>query len=123
MRTLLGGGAVAVRDDGDHAAAAAGRELHHPGGAGVQRVVAAHAHALAGAEAAAALAHDDLAAGDDLAGEDLHAEALGVRVAAVAGGAEALLVCHLLARLLGRIALLRARAAAARALDPGHLDA
>ena len=30
-----------------------------------------------------------------LAGEHLHAEALGVRVAAVAGGAEAFLMCHL----------------------------
>ena len=48
-----------------------------------------------GLKRGAALAHDDLAAGDDLAGEDLHAEALGVGVAAVAAGAEALLVCHL----------------------------
>ena len=35
-----------------------------------------------------------VAAGDDLAGEHLHAEALGVRIATVLGGAEALLVCH-----------------------------
>src|SRR4051812_20824075 len=90
---LLRRGGVARRDR-DDAAAAAGRELHRARGAGVQRVVAAHADALAGLEAAAALADDDLAAGDGLAGEHLHAEALRVRVAAVAGRAEALLVCH-----------------------------
>ena len=50
--------------------------------------------ALAGLEAGAALAHDDLAAGDLLAGEDLHAEALGVGVAAVARRAESLLMSH-----------------------------
>jgi hypothetical protein len=80
---------VALRD---HAAQRG--ELHRARRAGVQRVVAAHTDALAGLEATAALAHDDLAAGDGLAGEHLHAEALGVRVAAVAGGAEALLMCH-----------------------------
>src|SRR4051794_31946384 len=90
---LLRRGGVAGRDR-DDAVAAAGRELHRARGAGVQRVVAAHADALAGLEAAAALADDDLAAGDGLAGEHLHAEALRVRVAAVAGRAEALLVCH-----------------------------
>src|SRR3954463_1150433 len=79
---------------GHDPAAAADPELDGPGGARVQRVVAAHADALAGLEAAAALAHDDLAAGHGLTGEHLHAEALGVRVAAVAGRAEALLVCH-----------------------------
>src|SRR4051794_41925298 len=92
-RALLGRGAVGRhRHD---AAAAAGRELHGARRAGVQRVVAAHADALAGLEAAAALTDDDLAPGDGLAGEHLHAEAFGVRVAAVAGGAEALLCGHL----------------------------
>src|SRR4051794_1202210 len=124
---LLRRGGVAGRDR-DDAAAAAGRELHRARGAGEQRVVAAHADALAGLEAAAALADDDLAAGHGLAGEDLHAEALGVRVAAVAGGAEALLVCHLLRRLLGRVGLLLRSGATAVALvagpdDVGHLDA
>ena len=70
------------------------------------RVVAADADAVAGLEARAALADDDLAAGDDLAGEHLHAEALGVRVAAVAGGAEALLVCHYSSSSLGSSAFL-----------------
>ena len=80
--------------DGDDAAAAAFAEVDRARGAGVDRVVLADADAVARLEAGAALAHDDLAAGDGLAGEDLHAEALGVRVAAVAGGAEAFLMCH-----------------------------
>src|SRR5919205_2452299 len=87
--TLLGGSHV------DHAAAAAGLELHDARRLGVDRVVLADAHAVTRLEAGAALAHDDLAAGHGLAGEDLHAEALGVGVAAVAAGAEALLVRHL----------------------------
>ncbi len=48
------------------------------------RVVAPETGALAGAEAGAALADDDLAAGDALAGEHLDPEHLRVRVAAVA---------------------------------------
>src|SRR3954453_19814831 len=83
-----------LREDGDHAAAAALTEVHDARGAGVDRVVLADADAVAGLEAGAALAHDDLAAGDGLAGEDLHAEALRVGVAAVTAGAEAFLVCH-----------------------------
>src|SRR6201999_8460 len=67
---------------------------HHAGGLRIDRVVATDARAGARLEAGAALAHDDLAARDGLAREDLHAEALGVRVAAVAAGAEALLMCH-----------------------------
>src|SRR3954451_10291165 len=91
---LRRGGAVAARRDRDDAPAAALGELHGAGGTRVQRVVAAHADALAGLEAAAALADDDLAAGHGLTSEHLHPEALGVRVASVAGGAEALLVRH-----------------------------
>ena len=87
-RELLG------RQDADDAAAATFREVHGPRRAGVDRVVAADADAVAGLELGAALANDDLAAGHGLAGEHLHAEALGVGVAAVAGGAEALLMCH-----------------------------
>src|SRR3954471_15628163 len=100
VRRLLRRGAVGRH--GHDPAAAADRELDGARRAGVQRVVAAHADAVAGLEAAAALADDDLAAGDGLAREHLDAEALGVRVTAVAGRAEALLVCHLLRRLLGR---------------------
>src|SRR5829696_3448579 len=88
------GGRRVGREDRHDAAAATGRELHDAGRLGEEGVVAAHADAVAGLEARAALPDDDLAAGDDLAGEHLHAEALGVRVAAVAAGAESLLMSH-----------------------------
>src|SRR3954468_13964017 len=81
-------------DDRHDAPAPAGREPHGPRRAGVERVVPADPDALAGMEARAALADDDLAAGDVLAREDLDAEALGVRVAPVARGAEPLLMRH-----------------------------
>ena len=80
--------------DVHHAAAAARGELDRAGGAGEERVVLAHADAVAGLEARAALANDDLAARHLLAGEDLDAEHLRVGVAPVARGAEALLVRH-----------------------------
>src|SRR3954469_7985977 len=89
-RVLLGGG----RLDRDHATPATLAELHDPRALGEDRVVLADADADAGVELGAALAHDDLAAADGLAGEHLDAEALGVRVAAVAAGAEALLMSH-----------------------------
>src|SRR5579871_2131220 len=82
------------RVDRDDPAAAADGEADLPRGARVERVVLAHADALAGLEAAAALAHDDLAAAHVLTGEDLHAEALCVGVAAVAARPEALLMRH-----------------------------
>src|SRR3954449_9227826 len=87
-RVLLGGG----RLDRDHATPAALAELHDPRALGEDRVVLADPDPGAGMELRAALAHDDLAAGHGLAGEDLHAEPLGVRVAAVAAGAEPLLM-------------------------------
>src|SRR5439155_14858837 len=90
---LTSGGVVG--HDVHDAAAAAGGELDGAGGAGEERVVLAQADAVAGLEARAALANDDLAARDLLAGEDLHAEHLRVGVAPVARGAEALLVRHL----------------------------
>src|SRR3954454_47030 len=89
-RELLGGGGL----DRDHATPATLAELHDPGPLGEDRVVLADAHALARVELRAALADDDLASRDGLAGEHLHAEALGVRVAPVAAGAEPLLMSH-----------------------------
>lgn len=59
-----------------------------------QRVVPATADVDAGVEVGAALANNDLACVDNLTTETLHAEALRVRVAAVASGACALFVCH-----------------------------
>src|SRR3954469_22924370 len=88
---------VVLRQDGDHATDARGLEVHDARAARVDRVVPAEAGALAGAEAGPALAHDYLAAGDDLAREQLHAEALGVRVAAVAAGTKSLFMSHYLA--------------------------
>src|SRR4051794_9381708 len=84
----------AVGRDRYDAAGAAAREDDRARHAGVDRVVLADARPVARLEPGPALANDDLAAGDDLAGEHLHTETLGVRVAAVAGGAEALLVGH-----------------------------
>ncbi len=66
-----------------------------PADEGEERVVATTADVGAGVEVGAALADDDLAGVDDLAAETLHAESLGVGVTTVAGGACALLVCHL----------------------------
>src|SRR5919204_66041 len=60
------------------------------------RVVATEAGAVSRAELRAALPDQDHPGLDLLAGEDLHAEHLRVRIAAVARGAESLLVCHLL---------------------------
>ena len=86
--------ALVVRDDGDAALAALRAELDRSRARGEDRVVLADAGAVARLEAGAALADDDLAAGHGLAGEHLHAEALRVRVAAVAAGAESLLMSH-----------------------------
>src|SRR5690606_34999505 len=82
------------RDDVDDLAAATRRELDRAGREREQGVVAAAAHVLTGVEVRAALTDEDLAGLDDLAAEALDAEALRARVAAVAGGAGALLVCH-----------------------------
>src|SRR5438309_1139537 len=67
---------------------------------GEDRVVLADARTGTGAEPCAALANDDHPGLHGLAVEQLHAETLGVRVATVAGGTEAFLVCHLRALLL-----------------------
>ena len=61
---------------------------------GEERVVAAHAHIHAGVHPGAALTHDDGARGDDLAAEAFDAEALRLRIAAVAGAAACFFVCH-----------------------------
>ena len=61
-------------------------EADHAGDLGEEGVVLAAADLFAGLQRCATLANDDGAAGDGLAGEELHAEALSVRVAAVAGG-------------------------------------
>src|SRR4028119_860369 len=75
-------------------AAGAGAEGDGPGQQRDQRVAAAAPDTEAGVEVGAALAHDDLAGLDDLTAEALHAEALGVGVAAAAGGRGGALVSH-----------------------------
>src|SRR5579885_147681 len=61
---------------------------------GVDRVVLAHAGVEAGMETGAALAHDDAAGRHEFAAEALDAQPLGLRVAAVAGAASSLFMCH-----------------------------
>src|SRR6185437_10353100 len=78
----------------DHAAAAGGLEIDLARALGEDRVVLPDPHAVARMELGAALANDDLAAGHGLAGEHLHAEALGIRVTAVAARPEPLLMSH-----------------------------
>src|SRR5262249_54476538 len=86
--------ALRLVDDRDEAALAAPAERDRAGPNREDRVVAAELRARTGAELRAALPHDDVPGNDRLTVEHLHAEVLGVRVAAVLGGAEALLVCH-----------------------------
>src|SRR5256885_15037317 len=89
MPLLLGG-----LCDFDEAAVAALLERDRPGARREDRVVAAETGARAGPELRPSLADEDHPALDLLPGEDLHAEHLRVRIAAVARGAEPLLVCH-----------------------------
>src|SRR5262249_39576887 len=98
------------RDDRDHAAATAFSEVDRAGRLREDRVVLADPGALARLESRAALADDDLAAVDGLAGQHLHAEALGVRATAVAGGADPLLMRHYAASSVLLAALLAAPA-------------
>src|SRR5690606_28129909 len=100
---LLGGGHHV-----DDLAAALAAELDGAGRESEQGVVPAAPDVGAGVEVGAALADEDLAGVDLLAAEALHAETLRVRVTTVAGGACALLVCHVCLSAL---------------LDAGDLDA
>src|SRR5207247_7730685 len=68
-----------------------------------QRVVAAESDAGPGADLRASLADQDRARVDQLATIDLHAQHLRIRVAHVARGPAALLVCHLLCIIFGRL--------------------
>src|SRR6188474_1914363 len=96
----VGSGSLPGRDDVDDPATTLGAELDISAYQREQGVIAAAAHAGAGVEVGAALAHDDLAGVDQLAAVALHAEALGVGVATVLGRRRALLVCHELSPLL-----------------------
>src|SRR5438045_1460166 len=86
---------LGVLDDRHEPALAARAEGDGAHADGEDRVVATDLRAGAGAEPRAVLADDDVARLHGLAVEHLHPEVLGVRVATVLRGAEALLVCHL----------------------------
>src|SRR5471032_2566369 len=94
------GGGVGLLFHGHEAAHAARAEGDRAGAVREDGVVAPDVGAGARAEPRAALADDDVAGDDSLAAEHLHTEVFRLRVAAVLGGAEALLVCHLRVLLL-----------------------
>src|SRR5690606_10365180 len=71
-------------------------ELHAAVDLRIQRMVTAAADVVARMEYRAALADEDVARAHLLAAEALDAEALGLRVASVAGAARGLFVCHCL---------------------------
>src|SRR5262249_28196075 len=76
--------------DRDQSAVVLGLELHHALGHRVEGVVAADADVLAGPEAVAALAHDDVARADQLAAVTLDSQHLRLAVPPVLGRAHAL---------------------------------
>src|SRR5262245_16152632 len=83
------------RLDGDRAAEApAVLVANHAGDFGEKRVVFPAADVDAREEFGSALTHEDRPSGNGLAPERLHAEALGVRVASVAGRTLTFFVCH-----------------------------
>src|SRR5882672_11808071 len=90
-RRALSGGLLG---DADVLVVALALEANVTVGGREQRVVDAQAHVDARLEAGAPLAHDDAARRDELPAEALDAQSLGVRIAPVAGAADALLVCH-----------------------------
>jgi hypothetical protein len=68
----------------EHPAARALAEFDLAGLGGEERVVASKADIFAGVELRAALTDDDVAGKDVFAAKPFHAEALGVRIAAIA---------------------------------------
>lgn len=70
------------------------REFHGALAQCEQGIVFAAADVLAGMEVGATLANDDIAGDDVLATEALHAKSLGMRVAAVTGGAKTFFMSH-----------------------------
>jgi len=66
------------------------RKLHFAANQCKERVVFAHANAIAGVKLCSALTHEDVARDDLLAAEALYAQTLSVGVPAITGGAAAL---------------------------------
>lgn len=75
-------------------AAGALREFHGALAQCEQGVVFATTDVLAGMEVGATLANNDVAGDDVLTTEALHAKSLGMRVAAVTGGAKTFFMSH-----------------------------
>ena len=75
-------------------AAAFAIEEHAAINQGENRVIATHAHALAGVELGATLANDDVAGDDGLTAKLLHAEALAAGITTVTYGTLTFLMCH-----------------------------
>lgn len=94
---LLGPGERSGAEDANEftLAGAAANEFDLAVGDGEQRVVPADADILAGVNARAALAYQNMARLDGLAAEALYAQALALRIAAVARTAACFLVCHI----------------------------
>jgi hypothetical protein len=70
-------------------------KVTRPSDGGEDRVILAHAHALARPPLGAALTHDDVARDHGLAAEFLHAKAPARTVATVAGATACFFMCHL----------------------------
>src|SRR5947208_6644633 len=88
--------ALRLRKHGHATAIVARRSVSHQAcGQRKQGVVLAHADVLPRQDLCAPLANEDRASVDVASGERLHAEALPGRIAAVAAGTGALLVCQL----------------------------
>ena len=75
-------------------AAAFAIEEHAAINQGENRVIAAHAHALAGVELGATLTDDDVAGDHSLTTKLLHAETLAAGIATVTDGTLTFLMCH-----------------------------
>src|SRR5688572_9181546 len=69
-------------------------EPHHPADQREQGIVAGPSHVLAGMKPGAALRDENAAGRHRFAPVALHAEVLGIAVASVPAGTDALLVCH-----------------------------
>src|SRR5664280_2233749 len=78
----------------DRLAPLATGEVHRAIGQGEERVIAAEAHVVTGMELGAPLADDDRPGAHRGAAEGFHPQALGVRIASVAGGAATLGLGH-----------------------------
>ena len=69
-------------------------EFNHAVNKGIEGILPAHAHIIAGRDTRAPLPHQNSAGIHTLAGISLHAESFGLTIAPVAGGAASLFMSH-----------------------------